>query len=157
MVRWTLIQTTPYFPSSNTMSAMWGCAWHVTSAIHQQYQPDTVGLSWYTVLSPWTYAVFIYLRLCVHICIRHMTCKEHQPCKHDTMIQVKVVWMLARCFWRRPDIKTTLGQRLVFAGKYTWLNSNTATLTKCWASVVDDVPALKQRWLYVIVQHYSVC
>ena len=32
---------------------------------------------------------------------------------------------------------------------------NTATLTKCWASVVDGVPALKQRWLHVIVQRYA--
>ena len=32
---------------------------------------------------------------------------------------------------------------------------NTATLTKCWASVVGGVPALKQRWLYVIVQRYA--
>ena len=86
-----------------------------------------------------------------------MTCKEYQPCKHDTMIQVNVVWMLARRLGRQPDIKTTLGQRLVFAGKCTWLNSNTATLTKCWVSVVDGVPALKQRWLHVIVQRYSVC
>ena len=126
MVRWTLIQMTPYFPISNTISVMRGCAsgyirwrhaWHVTLAKHQQYQPDSVGLSWYTVLSPWTYEVCIYLPLCLHIWIRHMTCKEHQPCKHDTMVQVNVVWMLARRLRRRPDIKTTLVQRLVFAGK----------------------------------------
>ena len=73
------------------------------------------------------------------------------------MIQVNVVGMLARRLRRRPDNKTTLGQRLVFAGKCTWLNSNTATLTKCWASVVNGVPALKQRWLHVIVQRYRVC
>ena len=34
---------------------------------------------------------------------------------------------------------------------------DTATLTKCWASIVDGVPALKQRWPHVIVQRYSVC
>ena len=65
--------------------------------------------------------------------------------------------MLAHRLRRRPDIKTALGQRLVFAGKCTWLNSHTATLTKCWASVVDGVPALKQCWLHLIVQRYSVC
>ena len=32
---------------------------------------------------------------------------------------------------------------------------NTATLTKCWASVVDGFPALKQRCLHVIVQRYA--
>ena len=32
---------------------------------------------------------------------------------------------------------------------------NTATLTNCWASVVGGVPALKQRWLHVIVQRYA--
>ena len=32
---------------------------------------------------------------------------------------------------------------------------NTATLNKCWASVVGGVPALKQRWLHVIVQRYA--
>ena len=32
---------------------------------------------------------------------------------------------------------------------------DTATLTKCWASIVDCVPALKQRWLHVIVQLYA--
>ena len=31
-----------------------------------------------------------------------------------------------------------------------------ATLTECWASVGDDVQALKQRWLHVIVQRF-VC
>ena len=58
----------------------------------------------------------------------------------------------------RPHIKTTLGQRLVFAGSASVINSRpikTATLTKCWASVVDGVPALKQRWLHVIVQRYA--
>ena len=32
---------------------------------------------------------------------------------------------------------------------------NMAMLTKCWASVVNSVPALKQRWLHVIVQRYA--
>ena len=93
-----------------------------------------------------------------------------------------VVLMLTRRLRRRPNIKTTLGQCLVLAGYdpmvfKCWpdvgptlkqhcvnvscllgtapgINSrpNTATLTKCWASVVDGVPALKQRWLNVIVQ-----
>ena len=67
--------------------------------------------------------------------------------------------MLARRFRRRPYIRpTTLHQRLVFAGNSTCgINSrpNTATLTKCWASVVDGVPALKQHWLHVIVQRYA--
>ena len=65
--------------------------------------------------------------------------------------------MLARRLRRRPDIKTTLGQRLVFAGSAPIINSrpNTAALTKCWASVVDGVPALKQRCLHVIVQRYA--
>ena len=59
--------------------------------------------------------------------------------------------MLARRLRRRPGIKTTLRTA-------PGINSrpNTATLTKCWASVVDSVPALKQRWLHVIVQRY-VC
>ena len=65
--------------------------------------------------------------------------------------------MLARRLRRRPDLKTTLRQRLVFAGKAPGINSrpNTAKLTKCWSSVVNGVPALKQRWLHVIVQRYA--
>ena len=59
--------------------------------------------------------------------------------------------MLARRLQRRPGIKTTLRTA---PGNNS--RPNTATLTKCWASVVDSVPALKQRWLHVIVQRY-VC
>ena len=54
--------------------------------------------------------------------------------------------MLARRLRRRTDIKTTLSQRFVFLlGSAPVINSrrNTATLTKCWASVVGGVPALK--------------
>ena len=60
--------------------------------------------------------------------------------------------MLAR---RPPDNKTTLGQRLVFAGSAPVINRMPITLIKCWASVVDGVPALKQRCLHVIVQQYA--
>ena len=65
--------------------------------------------------------------------------------------------MLARRLRRRPDFKTTLGNVSCLLGSAPVINSrpNTATLTRCWASVVDSVPALKQRWLHVIVQRYA--
>ena len=44
---------------------------------------------------------------------------------------------------------------LCLPGNASGNKSNTATLTKCWASVIDGVPALKQRWLHVIVQCYA--
>ena len=44
----------------------------------------------------------------------------------------------------------------VCPGINTGSRPDTATLTKCWASGVDGVPALKQHWLHVIVQWY-VC
>ena len=59
------------------------------------------------------------------------------------------------------DVGPTLKQHCVnvscLLGTAPGINSrpNTATLTKCWASVVDGVPALKQRWLHVIVQRYA--
>ena len=60
------------------------------------------------------------------------------------------------------DVSPALKQHWVnvscMLGSAPVINSrpNTATLTKCWASVVDGVPALKQRWLHVIVQR-SAC
>ena len=61
-----------------------------------------------------------------------------------------VVWILARRL-RRVNVSCLLGSAPVIHSR-----PNTATLTKCWASVVDVVPALKQRWLHVIVQR-SAC
>ena len=55
--------------------------------------------------------------------------------------------MLARRLRRRPTLKQH------------WVNVScllgSAPVTKCWAIVVDGVPALKQRWLHVIVQRYA--
>ena len=65
--------------------------------------------------------------------------------------------MLARRVRRWPNIKTTLRQVSCLLVTAPGINSrpNTATLSKCWASVVDGVPAMKQRWLNVIVQRFA--
>ena len=58
---------------------------------------------------------------------------------------------------RRPTLKQHCVNVSCLLRTAPGINSrpNTATLTKCWASVVDGVPALKQRWLHVIVQRYA--
>ena len=60
-----------------------------------------------------------------------------------------------------PDVGPILKQHCVnvscLLGTAPGINSrpDKATLSKCWASVVDGVPAMKQRWLNVIVQRYA--
>ena len=66
--------------------------------------------------------------------------------------------MVFKCW---PDVGPTIKQHCVnvscLLGRAPGIISRpyTATLTKCWASVVDGVPALNQCWLHVIVQRYA--
>ena len=125
------------FYISNKVSAMyrhtvqgsvrWRHMWHVTLAIH--FNMPSLALQYQQ-----------------QYCIRHMT-------PYDPMV---FKWWPAV-----SDIGLTLKQpRLNFScllRTAPGINSrpNMATLTKCWASVVDGVPALKQHWLHVIVQRYA--
>ena len=69
--------------------------------------------------------------------------------------------MLFECWPTVSDVGPALKQHWVnvscLLGSAPVINSrpNTATLTKCWASIVDDVPPLKQRCLHMIVQRYA--
>ena len=111
------------------MSVRWRHAWPVTLAIH--FDPQCFDLPRNTKL----------------------------PVLYTTrdLLWSNVVWMLARRLRRRSGIKTTWVNVSCLLGSAPVINSrpNTATLTKCWASVVDGVPALKQRWLHAIVQRYA--
>ena len=62
--------------------------------------------------------------------------------------------MLVRRLRRRPALKQHWFNISCLLGSAPVINSwpNMATLNKCWAS---GVPALKQRWLHVIVQRYA--
>ena len=83
--------------------------------------------------------------------IRHVTYYDAKlfECWPDVGPALKHHWVNASCL---------LGCAPVINSR-----SNTATLTNCWASVVGGVPALKQRWLHMIVQRnaclpvWSVC
>ena len=68
-------------------------------------------------------------------------CLNVGPAVSDVGLALKQHWVNVSCL---------LGSAPVINSR-----PNTATLTKCWASVVDGVPALKQRWLHVIVQRYA--
>ena len=77
--------------------------------------------------------------------------------RHATYYDAK----LFECWPVVSDVGPTLKQHSVNGscslGSAPVINSrpNTAMLTKCWASVVGGVPALKQRWLHVIAQRYA--
>ena len=83
-----------------------------------------------------------------------------QPCLLGDVIYTTVTYYDAKLFecWPvGPTIKQHWFNVSYLLGSAPVINSrpNTATLTKCWASVVGGVPALKQRWLHVIVQRYG--
>ena len=74
-------------------------------------------------------------------CIRHVTYYdaklfEFWPVVSDVGPAIKQHWVNGLCL---------LGSAPVINSR-----PNTPTLTKCWASVVGGVPALKQRWPHVI-------
>ena len=70
---------------------------------------------------------------------------------------------LFECWSAVSDVGPALKQHWVngsgLLGRAPVINSrpNTATLTKCLATVVGGVPAMKQRWPHVIVQGMRVC
>ena len=58
---------------------------------------------------------------------------------------------------RRPGFKQHWVNVSCLLGSAPVINSrpDTTTLSECWASVIDGVPALKQCWLHVLVQRYA--
>ena len=61
-----------------------------------------------------------------------------------------VVLMLAHRLRRRPNIKTTLGECLVFAGKNHQTRCVAPMLVYCWRiSQTTAVPTLNQHWVDV--------
>ena len=87
----------------------------------------------------------------------HVTCFAIPSCQYC----IRHVTYYDPMFEGWSDVVPTLKQHWVnvscLLGSAPVINSrpNMATLNKCWASVIDSVPALKQRWLHVIVQRYA--
>ena len=115
---------------------------HQFLSVMYQCQPCLLGDVTRDLSSALTCLASTALPICQY-CIRHVTYYDAKlfECWPDVGPALKQHWVNVSCWLVSAPV----------------INSrpNTATLSNCWASFVGGVPALKQRWLHVIVQRYA--